>query len=264
VSILFIVFGLFLVAACGSPASNKSGKGAQASVTPSATCPSSTGEAMSSTVGTIKSMSGQTFVVADQLLKKDVTVTYSSSTHFARQAHIPASSLKEGTQISVIVTGNNGVYSATSITVLTGGQIGNGPVGPGGKGPGGVSNGTPGVIFDGTPPPGGSSNNGTNQSCSRTVGTPGKSNPPSTSSKSIFGKVGQMNGNILTVIDTTGASYTVTLISQTQIIGTQSATAAALKVGEPLIATGTKNQDTLAAVSVQILLSLSSSVATNF
>jgi hypothetical protein len=66
-----------------------------------------------------------------------------------------------------------------------------------------------------------------------------------------------MNGNTLIITDTTGASYTVTLTSQTQIIETQSATAAALKVGEPLTAVGKPDsQNVVAASTIAVLLSL--------
>jgi hypothetical protein len=69
--------------------------------------------------------------------------------------------------------------------------------------------------------------------------------------------VSQVNGNTLIVTDTTGASYTVTLTAQTQIIETQSATAAALKVGEPLTAVGKPDsQNVVAASTIAVLLSL--------
>ena len=260
-SVLFISLGLFLLVACGPTASNKGGSAAaHVSATAAAKCTPTAGTTQTA-VGTLKSIHGQTLVLTDQQ-KKELTITYSSATHFTRQAHIAASSLQEGTEVNVVVTGSNGVYAATSITVVHGGSatlVGT---------PGPSSNGTPGTIFQ-TPPPGappnnGSNGNSSNNPCFKQVrGTPGSSGTGSTNSRGILGKVGQVNGDILTVIDTTGASYTVTLTPQTQIIGTQNAIAAALKVGEPLIATGTKKQGVIVAKMVQILLSLPTSIIMN-
>ncbi len=274
-SVLFISLGLFLLVACGPTASNKGGSAAaHTSATAAAKCTPTAGTTQTA-VGTLKSIHGQTLVLTDQQ-KKELTITYSSATHFTRQAHLPASALQEGTEVNVVVTGSNGVYAATSITVVPGGSATLvGTPGPSSNGtPGTIFQGTPppgagtpGTIFQGTPPPGAPSSSGSNSSnnpCVKQVeGTPGSSGTGPTNPHGIFGKVGQVNGDILTVIDPTGASYTVTLTPQTQIIGTQNATAAALKVGEPLIATGTKKQGVIVAKMVQILLILPTSPITN-
>jgi len=262
VSVLFITLDLFLLVACSPLASNKGGSAVtHTPATAAAKCTPAAGTAQAA-VGTLKSIHGQTLVLTDQQ-KKELTVTYSSATHFTRQAHLAASSLQEGTKVNVVVTGSNGVYAATSITVVPGGS----PTLVGTPGP--SSNGTPEIISQGIPPgapPNGESNgNSSNNPCLKQVrGTPGRSGPGPTNTRGIFGTVGQVNGDILTVIDTTGASYTVTLTTQTQITGTQSASVAALKIGELLIAIGTKNtQGVVVATTVQILLRLPKAISTN-
>ena len=261
---LFLIFLTpFLLVACNATSANKGGNtAAQASATAAAKCAQTTGT-MLSAVGTLKSMSGQTLVLTD-LQKKDVTITYSGSAHFTQQVSLAASALQEGTEVNITFTGDNGTYLATSITVIAGDNgtmTGMPPVN---------LNGTPGTIFNGTPPggfvngtPSGGSSKSNNPCANQVQSTPGNAGPGSTNSHGIAGKVNQVNGNMLTIIDTTGASYTMTLTSQTQIIGTQSATAAALQVGEPLSATGTKKDGVLAANIIQILLSLPTSTTTN-
>jgi len=261
ISVLCLFVGLFLLVACGSGASR-----AGTSATATAKCVPTAGTTQTA-VGTLKSIQGQTLVLAGPQQKK-LTVTYSGTTHFTRQSYRSVSSLQEGTEVSVIVTGNNGVYTATRITIVPGSSLP--PMGTPGPGLGGTPPGTlfppgtPGTFFQGTPPSGAAPSGGSNNPCRQQLqGTPGTAGPGSANSHSIVGTVGRINGDILTVIDTTGASYTITLTPRTQIIGTGDATAAALSVGEPLVVTGEKKQGVIAATTVLILLSLPSSSITN-
>lgn len=236
--LLFISLGLFLfvLAGCGSTSagasSTSSGAAATATACVQATRPAS---AFKTATGTLKSISGQTLVITNQR-GRDVNVTYMSSTRFTQESTVAASALQDGTPVRVTVSNNGGTYSAVLITVVSGtnGGFGGFPRG----------NGTPGA-------------GGRNNPCfrgGRFGGTPGAGN---NNFRGLNGTVSQLSGNTLTITDTTGADYTVTITSQTQIVETKSVTAAALKVGEPLTAIGTANsQGTITANTVAILLSL--------
>ncbi|MGH2481694.1 MAG: DUF5666 domain-containing protein, partial [Ktedonobacteraceae bacterium] len=82
--------------------------------------------------------------------------------------------------------------------------------------------------------------------------------------RGLTGKVSQLNGNTLGITDNAGASYTVTITTQTQILQTQSATSAALKVGVLIAASGRANsQGTIAANTVAILPNLPNTSSTS-
>jgi hypothetical protein len=250
VSALFISLSLFVLSGCGSNTSTGAGTATTLSST-SATataCVKAIGtrtpSAARTTTGTLKSINGQTLVVTSQQ-GKDVTVTYSSSTHFIQEVNVPASSLQEGTPVRVAVTSSGNTYSATSITVVsTTGGTGNGGF-PGGGGFPGRGNGTPGAGR-------GSANN----PCRTLSGTPGAPGTTTANFRGITGTVSQVSATQLVITDTSGASYTVSITSQTQVAETKSVTASALSVGQPLTITGTNKQGTIAATNILILLSL--------
>lgn len=248
VGALFLSLCLFLLAACGSNTSaNASATGASATAT---ACVQATRPASSfrTAIGTIASLSGQTLVLNDTQ-GKSVTVSYTSSTTFSQEVKIASSDLKEGSSVRVAVTSAGGTYTAVSVLVTTGSQTGTGGGGfggfPGGGGGFGGFRGTPGAQGNSNP-------------CFANRGQ-GRGNPGTgaTSFRGLSGTVSQVSGDILTVTDSAGASYTVTLTAQTQIIETKSTTAAALKVGEPLTVVGKPgSQSTVTASSIAILLTL--------
>ena len=244
-SSLFISLGLilFVLAGCGSTASGASSTASSASATATA-CAQATRPATATraATGTLKSIGGQTLVIATQQ-GRDVNVTYTSSTRFSQETTVAASMLKSGTPVRVTVTSNSGTYDAVLVTVVSSSGTNSGTGGFGGFGGFPRRNGTPGT-------------GGANNPCARIRfgGTPGAN---TTTFRGLNGTVSQLSGNVLTITDTTGADYTVTITSQTQIVETKSASAAALKVGQPLTVVGTANsQGTITATTVLILLSL--------
>jgi hypothetical protein len=241
-SSLFISLGLilFVLAGCGSTASGASSTASSAPATATA-CAQATRPATATraATGTLKSIDGQTLVIATQQ-GRDVNVTYTSSTRFSQETTVAASMLKSGTPVRVTVTSNSGTYDAVLVTVVSSSGTNSGTGGFGGFP---RRNGTPGT-------------GGANNPCARIRfgGTPGAN---TTTFRGLNGTVSQLSGNVLTITDTTGADYTVTITSQTQIVETKSANAAALKVGQPLTVVGTANsQGTITATTVLILLSL--------
>jgi hypothetical protein len=166
----------------------------------------------------------------------DISVTYTSSTHFTQESTVPASSLQTGTLVRVTVTSSGGTYTATSI-IVTGGT---------GSGfPG--TNGTPGAGFGRG-----------NSSCFAR----NRSGSGNNSFRGLIGTVGSLSGNTLTITDSTGTDYTVTITARTQLVQTKSVTAAALKVGEPLTVSGkAAAQQGITANAIVILLSLPKRIA---
>lgn len=189
--------------------------------------------------GVLKSLNGQTLVVTNNK-GNDVTITYSNTTRFTQVNSIAASSLQEGTAVRVAVTSTNGSYTATNITLIA------------------ATNGT----GNGFPRGNGNGRRGNNNNpCIRRTqngngnGTPGF--------RGLIGTVSQVNGTTLVVADTTGASYTVTITPQTQILQTQSATAASLKVGVLLTAVGrADSQGVIAANTIALLPNIPNATAT--
>ncbi len=243
-SALFLTFGASLLVGCGSTTSQGSTTTASATAT---ACPSVTRTAGQSrvTTGFLISINGQSLLVTNQQ-GNGVTVTYSSTTRFTQESQVAASSLTEGTAVRVAVSSSNGTYNATTITVNTGG--------PGTRGGGvfGGGNGTP------------STRTGTrtaNNPCfNRGFATPGALGGTSTANfRGINGTVSQLSGNVLTITDATGASYTVNITSATQIVETKIVTAAALKVGQALTIIDTTQQGKRIANTIAILLALPAS-----
>ncbi len=231
---------LFILAACGSnstPTPTLSSANATATACAQATRPAAT---VKSATGVLKSINGQTLVLTNQQ-GKDITATYSDKTRFTQLNNVPASTLVEGTPVRVAVTSANGSYSATTIEVITNPNTNGSPKG----------NGTPGA--------GRRSNN----PCARQVSKNGTPGTGTKGFRGLLGKVSQLNGNTLAITDNTGASYTVTITPQTQILETQSTTSAALKVGGLITVVGrADSQGQIAANTVALLPNLPNASAT--
>lgn len=234
---------LLLLAACGTSTSTTAGASATATACAQATRPASASSFKTAT-GTLNKINGQTLTLTNQR-SQTVTVTYTRSTTFTQESTIPATSLKEGSNVRVTVTSSNGSYSAVSITALSGSNSGS----PFGTGTRNFGRGT-------------SSTNPCASAARRrfgqgTSGNTGNSGNSTNNFRGLVGTVGQLNGTSLTITDTSGAAYTVTITPQTRIVQTASVTAAALKVGQPLTIVGKAgSQGTIAASSIAILLSL--------
>ena len=246
-SLLFLFLGAVILAACGSNSSTAgTSTASSASATATACAQARTKIAGSgrATTGTLQSINGTTLVIATQQ-GKDVTLTYSSSTRFTQQSAIPATSLKEGTYVMVVGSNANSTFIATRITVTTASAS--------------ASRGGGFPQFSGTPRAGFS---GSNPCFKRgQFGAPGAGQPGSASNfRGLIGTVSQISSNTLTLTDTTGAIYSVAITAQTQILQTSSVTAAALKTGMALTATGTTGSNgVVSARTVTILLKLPTS-----
>jgi hypothetical protein len=240
----FLLLGLLLLTACGSnPASGSTAaapSGAQATATACArlTRPAA---ANRTAIGMLKQISGQTLQLTTQR-GATVTVTYTSATRFTRETTLPASSLQEGTPVRVVVTRSAGSYTATSIVVTS----------------------TTATGLPGFPRAGGTPGAGRGAAAcftrARGNGTPGAG---ATNFRGLLGTVSHLNGTTLTITDSAGADFTVTLTAQTQIIETMSSTATALKVGQALTVTGrAASQGSIQASLVAILLVVPTRLAT--
>lgn len=247
-SVLFLSICLFLLAACGSNTSTTSTGATSSGTSATATaCAQTTrpATAFKTAIGLLKSISGQTLTLANTQ-GTDVTVTYSSSTTFTQEVKLAPGDLKEGASVRVTVTSSGSTYTAMSVLVSTGTSTSTG--GFGGFGGFGGLRGTPGA----------GRGTGTNP-CAAARGRFGNGTPAAGNSsfRGLVGTISQVNGSILVITDTTGASYTVNMTAQTQIVETKSATSAALAVGEPLTAVGKPgSQGAIAASTIAILLSL--------
>lgn len=236
--------GIVVLAACGSnPASGGASTTSSASATATACAQvrAKTGALGRATSGMLQSINGTTLTISTPQ-GSDVTVTYSSATRFTQQSAIAATTLKEGTFVTVVGSNANTTFTATRITVTTATTS---------------SGGFP--KFSGTPGTGRFSGN---NPCfnRRQFGTPGTgTGQPGSSSnfRGLIGTVSQVSSTSLTLTDTTGAAYSVTITPQTQITQTSSVTATALKTGMALTVSGTKgNNGGINARAITILLKL--------
>jgi hypothetical protein len=241
--ILLSLLALFLVG-CGTDSSTTSGSSSTtttAAATATACAQNRPATSFKTVDGTLKSSSATTLVVATQQ-GTVVSVTYSSSTRFTRQDTVPASSLKEGSSVTVAVTSVNNGYTATRISLTSGSTNGNSPF-PRGTAIAGNnpcfsvarrSGSFVGGQFGGT----GTGTNGSNF-------------------RGLVGTVSQLNGDILTITDSSGTDYTVTITSQTQITQTSTVNPATLKAGMALLITDSVSSNgTITARSVTIVSKL--------
>jgi hypothetical protein len=252
VGFLFLPLALFLLVGCGSNSSTTTGASSTSTTSAAATAAACAQprSSVKTATGALSSINGSTFVVTTQK-GSNVTVTYSSTTRFVREDSVSATSLKEGTFVTVAVTSTGSTYTATRITVTTGNVTGNGT----GRFPG--AKGTPGA---------GRANN---PCFSRgQIGTPGSGQPSGSGTgtsnfRGLIGTVSQVTGNNMTITDTSGSTFSVTITPQTQVMESTSVTSAALKTGEALTVSGSPGSNgAIDARSVTILLKLPTSTQT--
>jgi len=171
---------------------------------------------------------------------KDVQAMLTSKTTFVRQATLTPVDLKAGMLVSVTVTKNpDTTYSALAVNVRTSltrtGGFTRGSALCNGQRPRGTR--TPGA-FGG--PGFGSGSPGTGQS-----------------RQTISGTVNQINAGSLTVTDTSGNDFTVSLTTTTRISSQQTFSASDLHIGEAVTIIGSANsQGVINASSVSILQAL--------
>jgi hypothetical protein len=227
-----IILFLFtvVIAACGS---SSAAAGSTPTVTATAT------NCISQATGTIKGINGTTLLVTN-MQGKDVQVVLTSKTTFVRQATLTPADLKAGMLVSVTVKQNpDTTYSALAVNVRTSltrtGGFTRGSALCNGQRPRGA--GTPGA-FSG--PGFGSGAPGTGQS-----------------RQTISGTVNQINASSLTVTDTSGNDFTVSLTTTTRISSQQTFSASDLRAGEAVTIIGSANsQGVINASSVSILQAL--------
>jgi hypothetical protein len=222
---LLPVMMLTVLAACGSSSATTS------SVT-TTTTPTTTKACLSVTTGTIQSISNNNLQVTS-LQGKKVQVMVTSATMFIRQATLTAADLKTGLLVTIMVKQNaDNTYSALTVSVRTSltrqGSFGSGNGATLCSGQRrGFGSGTPGAFSGGT------------------------------NRQTINGTVSQINGNSLTVTDTSGNDFTVTVTATTRMTEQQSVTASDLQTGEAVTITGSANsQGVITASSVSLLQTL--------
>lgn len=255
-SFLFLAVALFLLAGCGNSSSTTSGASSTSTTSAAtATACAQPGLSFKTATGTLSSINGSTFVVATQK-SGNVTVAYSSTTRFVRQDSVPATSLKEGTSVTVAVTSTGSTYTATRITVTTGtAGTANGSGSGTGRFPG----------FTGTPGAGRSTNPcfTRGQAGGPGNGQSGGSGTGTSNFRGLIGTVSQVTGNTMNITDTSGSTFSVTITPQTQVIESTSVTSAALKTGQALTVSGSPGSNgAISARSVTILLNLPTSAQT--
>jgi uncharacterized lipoprotein NlpE involved in copper resistance len=226
---LFSVFPVVMLAVLLAACSN-----ASATTSSSTASTPTTTNCLTLATGTIQSVSNNSLLVAN-LQGKDVQVTFTSATIFVRQATLTPADLKAGMPVTVTVKQNaDNTYSALTVS-LRNSQTRQG----------GFTNGS--------------------RLCSaqfpRRTGTPGafggRGSGGGQSRQTINGTLSQINGNALTVTDTSGNDFTVTLTATTRMTAQQTISASDLHSGEAVTITGTTNsQGVISASSVSILQGL--------
>ena len=231
----FIPFVLFtiLITGCGSSTTT----GSTAAATPTATA------CLSATTGTIQHIGNSTLQITS-VQGKTVQATFTSKTVFMRQATLTAANLKTGMPVSVTVKQNSdNTYSALTVSVRNALTRQGGFTRGAGSGLCNVKRprgtGTPGTFdgpgFGGAPGAGSKGNSGQ-------------------SFQTISGTISQVNGNALTVTDTSSNDFTVTITGATRMTQQQTITASDLQMGNTVAITGNANsQGVIAASSVSVL-----------
>jgi Domain of unknown function (DUF5666) len=224
---ILLLFTTF-VAACGSSSA--------AAVTTSTATTTAT-SCFTQATGTIQGINGTTLLIAGPR-GTQIHATYTSNTVFLRETTLTPAGLQEGMNVAVrAVKNSDNSYSAVQVTVRNSS----------------TSTFTPrsstGSIRSCTPRQRSNGGNGRGNFTGGQGGT--------TSSQNLVGTVGQLNGNMLTVNDTSGADYTVQLTSATQIRTDSTATATDLQAGKAVTVVGTSdNHGGITARQVLILLRL--------
>ncbi len=228
-SVFPVVMLAALLAACNSASATTSSSTAS---TPTTT------NCLTLATGMIQSVSNNSLLVTS-LQGKDVQVTFTSATIFVRQATVTPADLKAGMPVTVTVKQNaDNTYSALTVS-LRNSQTRQG----------GFTNGSrlcSAQFPRRTGTPGAFGGRGSD-------GTPGASGGAQ-SRQTINGTLSQVNGNALTVTDTSGNDFTVTLTATTRMTAQQAVSPSDLQHGEAVTITGTTNsQGVISASSVSIL-----------
>ncbi|WP_052891155.1 DUF5666 domain-containing protein [Thermogemmatispora carboxidivorans] len=238
---LLSLMALLLLVACGTNNSTTAGGvGASASATP--TCPPT--PRFQSVSGTVQSVSTGSFRVLDRQ-GQSKQVVYTSSTRFTKQVQEKVSDLKNGEQVTVVVNQNSdGTYSAVSIAA-GGAQASFASSG----------NGT-GQNGQGSRQGFGGNRGNVNAACFRRQGQGGfgaNGTSSSQNARAVRGSITQIVGNQLTVTDSSGSNFVLTLTSATRVVETEAASASDLKSGVTVLVVGSNgSQGQLTASSVTI------------
>ncbi|GER84691.1 MAG: hypothetical protein IMW90_16020 [Thermogemmatispora sp.] len=237
---LLSLTALLLLVACGTN-SNSAAGGVSASASATPTCPPT--PRFQSVSGTVQSVSTGSFTVLDRQ-GQSKQVVYTSSTRFTKQVQEKVSDLKEGEQVTVFVSQNSdGTYSAVSIAA------GSGQAGFASNGNGTGRNG------QGSRQGFGGNRGSFNAACFRrqSQGVSGANGTSSQNSRAVRGSITQIAGNQLTVTDSSGSNFVLTLTSTTRIVETEAASASDLKSGVTVLVVGSNgSQGQLTASSVTI------------
>ena len=232
-----LLAGLAL-AACGPGGTASS----TSSATATATCPPTPARTFKQATGTVITASSTQMTV--QTSKGPVTVTFTSKTRYSRQQTVTESALQDGAQVQVAVKSNSdGTYTAQ--LVIIGGAGFGGGTGTGGGGTGG-----------------GTGGRGSGSSACRTgrggIGSgSGTGGGILSGAKVLRGKVSSVTANMLTITDTKGTDYSMTLDNTTIYSEIGQAQASDVQIGQAVLAVGQAASDgSITANSVTILLAL--------
>lgn len=239
------------LAGCGSTAASAN------TATPTPTCPAA--PQIQEATGTITAVNSSQMMV--QTTKGEALVNLSARTRYTMQEKTSQSDIKDGVRVQVIVKLNtDGSYSAVQVAIRqapTGTGAGNGGGFPGGNGGNGSRGGSGNGNRGGTPVParcrpgrggagGGFGNGGTVEG-----GLP-------SGAKVLSGTVATISGPNLTITGAAdGTDYNVKLDSTTVYSKIGAAKASDLKVGQSVLAIGTKGANgSINAQAVTVLLAL--------
>lgn len=243
-----LVLALLALAGCSSVGA------AQATPSPTATCPPAPKQAL----GTVATVNGNSLTVKTAR-GQSVTVNLTSKTTLIQEATGSQSDLQDGERVQVFVTSNpDGSYTAQRITIAPAGTLATGVPGGGrggGRG-GGSGSGSSNPCVSRTPSAGsGTPGTGRGRPGGGT-GTPGTGNGQA-NGRSVSGTVATVNGQVLSVTASDGTDYTVQLDSATKYTRISVAKASDLQVGQAVSVTGRAASDgSITAQSIIILEAL--------
>jgi hypothetical protein len=235
---LLSLAALLFLAACGNNSTTTAGA-ASASATP--TC--SPTPRFQSVSGTVQSVGSGLFTVLDRQ-GQSRQISYNSNTRFTKEVQESVSALKEGELVTVVVSQNaDNSYSAVSIAD-EGSGTGSGSGFQGGQGPRqGFQNG---------------SRSGVNAACFTRRSGQGSAfgnggTATAGNARAVRGSITQIYGNQLTVTDSSGNNFVLTLTSSTRVIKTEAASSSDLKAGVSVLVVGSSGaQGQLTATAVTI------------
>jgi hypothetical protein len=207
--------------ACGQSAAAPIGNTGAAAATPPAGRGGRGGGGGPNVFGTVQTINGSTLTVQNQRDSSTVTVQLDSSTTIRKQVQGALSDAKAGDNIFAVGQESNGVLQARQIQLGAG--FGGGP----GNGQGQAN----GRAASGTPGPGGAAGG---------------------NATSVRGTVDSVSTDTVTVKTNTGTSEQVRLAANGRVIEQSTATAADIKQGDLVIATGQQQGNTLTATTVTL------------